>query len=63
MMRKASCVVRSNTFTAEYSLALPAVCSTPGTTPWYSKGGLPPPRCPTQICASWGPQGVLHLHP
>eukprot|EP00972_Heterocapsa_arctica_P046455 6854201-Heterocapsa_arctica.AAC.1 len=32
-MRKTSFDVLSSTFTAEYSSALPAVCSTPGTTP------------------------------
>eukprot|EP00972_Heterocapsa_arctica_P083312 12275847-Heterocapsa_arctica.AAC.1 len=33
MMRKTSFDMRSNTFTAAYSSARPAVCSTPGTTP------------------------------
>eukprot|EP00972_Heterocapsa_arctica_P032231 4750222-Heterocapsa_arctica.AAC.1 len=45
MMRRTSFEVRSNTLTAAYSSARPAVCSTPGTTPNEFR------RCPscTQI--------------
>eukprot|EP00972_Heterocapsa_arctica_P049156 7235293-Heterocapsa_arctica.AAC.1 len=39
-MRKTSFEVRSSTFTAAYSSALPAVCTTPGTTP-KAFGGCP----------------------
>eukprot|EP00972_Heterocapsa_arctica_P066172 9761777-Heterocapsa_arctica.AAC.1 len=38
MIKYTSEVVRSNTLTAAFSSALPAVCSGPGTTPWLLRG-------------------------